>query len=107
MRRLVSRPGIEAYCGRSLVVSHEGGLFHPGTMVEPLAGVGGDDTFGASVAGAAGLSGTAFVGAVVGGGRAAWASGSAPGGTPRARPRTRAPPGGPRACPTDPPCFFS
>src|SRR2546423_3923498 len=52
MRRLVSRPGIDAYCGFSLASSHDlGGLFHPGTAVEPCAGAGGDWTRGASTCG--------------------------------------------------------
>src|SRR5260221_4518 len=46
MSWLVSTPGIDAYWGRSLTLPHAGGLFQPGTAVEPLAGVGGDETAG-------------------------------------------------------------
>src|SRR5258707_159050 len=101
MSRLLSRPGIDAYCGRSLVVSHEGGLFQPGTMVEPLAGVGGDDAFAASAAGAAGFSGAAFVGAVAGGVGDAGACASAASGSARAAPSISAPQRRARDCSMD------
>jgi hypothetical protein len=86
---LVSRPGIEAYCGRSLSESHDsGGLFHPGTAVEPLAGVGGGEaTLGASACGAAGLAGAAFVGAASG----AFDCAIAANGSARATPTMNAP----------------
>jgi hypothetical protein len=67
MRRFFSTPGSDAYCGRSLNASQDsGGLFHPGTAVEPWAGVGGEDAFGASACGVAGLACASFVGAVSG-----------------------------------------
>src|SRR5579859_2335302 len=60
----VSRPGIDAYCGRSLGTLHSaGGLFHPGTAVEPLAVETSEEGFIPR----AGLSGTLPVGAVTGG----------------------------------------
>src|SRR5258706_13730263 len=80
MRRFFSTPGSDAYCGRSLNASQDsGGLFHPGTAVEPLAGVGGEDALGAAVCGVAGLAlgflgGARFVGLVF-----ARAAGGSPG----------------------------
>src|SRR5687768_1997345 len=88
MSLLVSRPGTEAYCGRSLLASHAGGLFHPGTAVEPAAGLG------AAVCGAAGTFPASLVGAVAGGaGEAAgaWVCAEAAIGRASAAPRTRAP----------------
>src|SRR5689334_16252930 len=68
MRRLVSRPGIDAYCGRSLTLPHDsGGLFQPGTAVEPFAGVGGEDAFGVSTCGETCVVFVPGVGAVFGG----------------------------------------
>src|SRR6184192_4422819 len=69
IRRLVSRPGIDAYCGRSLTESHDcGGLFQPGTAVEPCAATGGEFTFGAPTCAAGGSFTLASgVGAVFGG----------------------------------------
>src|SRR3954468_8852557 len=61
IRRLVSRPGTEAYCGRSLHASQDsGGLFHPGAAVEPAPGLGG------STCGATGTLPAFLVGAVTG-----------------------------------------
>src|SRR5258708_9272389 len=63
MRRLVSRPGSEAYCGVSLVDSQDlGGLFQPGTAVDAVA----VDCSGFMPR--SGLTGTLPVGAVTGGG---------------------------------------
>src|SRR3954463_3835020 len=68
MRRFFSTPGMDAYCGRSLADDQAGGLFHPGTAVEPFCGVGGDAAFGASAVacGASGFWPASLVGAVVG-----------------------------------------
>src|SRR5687768_18322164 len=60
IRRLVWMPGTDAYCGRSLAVSHAGGLFQPGTAVEPAAGLG------AATCGATGTLPASLVVAVVG-----------------------------------------
>src|SRR3954468_22831549 len=69
MRRFVSRPGTEAYCGRSLEASHDsGGLFHPGTAVDPWLATGGDETLGSWICGAVGFLPASCVGAVTGGG---------------------------------------
>src|SRR3954466_10738983 len=38
--RLVSMPGNDAYWRVSLMLPHSGGLFHPGTAVEPCTGAG-------------------------------------------------------------------
>src|SRR5688572_15206089 len=85
IRRLVSRPGTEAYCGRSLLLSHAGGLFQPGTAVEPA------DGFGAAAGGAAGTLPASLVGAVAGGAGDAGAWADAANGSANAAPRTRAP----------------
>src|SRR5476649_1444883 len=89
MRTLVSRPGIDAYCGFSLVTSHEaGGLFHPGTAVEPFA----VETSCEGCMPRAGLSGTLPMGAVVGGeGLVAGACAAAANGSASAAPRISAP----------------
>src|SRR5450432_3676526 len=89
IRTLVSRPGIDAYCGFSLVTSHEaGGLFHPGMAVEPFA----VETSCEGCMPRAGLSGTLPVGAVVGGaGAAAGACAAAANGSASAAPRINAP----------------
>src|SRR5215831_18370457 len=69
IRRLVSRPGIEAYCGFSeSLVQSVGGLFQPGTAVEPCVGVGGDSALGVFTAGDTCFTSVPWVGAVVGGG---------------------------------------
>src|SRR5438552_11675033 len=68
IRRLVSRPGMDAYCGFSLALSHDlGGLFQPGTAVEPCAGAGGDWALGASTFGASCFNLAPDTGAVLGG----------------------------------------
>src|SRR5258706_7553511 len=64
MSGLVSRPGTDAYCGSSLGASHEaGGLFQPGTAVEPFA----VETSLPGLTPRSGLTGTLPVGAVTGG----------------------------------------
>src|SRR5687767_5425062 len=83
--RLVSMPGTDAYCGRSLAESHAGGLFHPGTAVEPAAGLG------AATWGATGTLPASLVGAVVGTGGDAGACALATSGSASAAPRIRAP----------------
>src|SRR6188768_1769921 len=86
IRRLVSRPGMEAYPGRSLLLSHAGGLFHPGTAVDPEAGLG------AAVWGATGTLPASLVGAVTGGvGDAACVCADTAIGSASAAPRMRAP----------------
>src|SRR5689334_5853058 len=68
MSTLVSRPGIDAYWGFSLAASQDfGGLFQPGTAVEPWLGVGGEATVGGLTCGLPSSTFTPFTGAVVGG----------------------------------------
>src|SRR5450631_2240566 len=104
MRTLVSRPGIDAYCGFSLVMSHEaGGLFHPGTAVEPFA----VETSCEGCMPRAGLTGTLPVGAVVGGAEvAAGACAAAANGSASAAPRIIAPKRRASACSMDPPLLI-
>src|SRR6266852_7860992 len=106
MRRLVSRPGIEAYCGSSLVLSHDaGGLFHPGTAVEPFA----VETSCAAFMPRAGLSGTLPVGAVTGAAGAAAGAcdcATAANGSDNAAPRMSAPKRGAIAFSMDPPLLI-
>src|SRR4051794_7279761 len=70
MRRLVSTPGTEAYCGTSLALWNFGGTFQPGLAVEPWIGTGGWPVFSARTvdSGSTGFGPAFLVGAVMGGG---------------------------------------
>src|SRR6185312_3283163 len=89
MRTFVSRPGSDAYCGRSLDITQSvGGLFQPGFAVEVCPACGGDSYFGCSMRGVACFTCVPFVGAVVGG---AGDCAAAANGSTSAAPRINAP----------------